>query len=112
MNNIKALKTSIPPDFFGKTFRDAAEVALELGISFVWIDSLCIIKDSPEDWQNESVQMSQVYGNSSCNIGATSSSNTFGGCFSSQNCDELKPIKYKFNEQHDGVEFYLTNATH
>jgi hypothetical protein len=47
----------------------------------VWIDSVCIIQDSEEDWQKESATMRDVYANSTCNIAAAASTNTHGGLF-------------------------------
>jgi hypothetical protein len=34
-----------------KTFKDAIMASQHLGVKFVWIDSLCIIQDSIEDWE-------------------------------------------------------------
>lgn len=42
-------------------FRDAIEVTNRLGYQYLWIDSLCIIQDDPEDWRKESAQMQDVY---------------------------------------------------
>lgn len=33
-----------------KTFREAIQVTRDLGYRYIWIDSLCIIQDSEEDW--------------------------------------------------------------
>ncbi|KAK2043833.1 HET-domain-containing protein, partial [Colletotrichum somersetense] len=42
-------------------FLDAAFVALKIGAGYIWIDSLCIIQDSKDDWIRESVTMHNVY---------------------------------------------------
>lgn len=46
-----------------KTFQDAILVTRRLGFRYLWIDSLCIIQDSPEDWIKESGTMQNVYAN-------------------------------------------------
>lgn len=33
-----------------KSFEDAIRITKELGFRYLWIDSLCIIQDSPQDW--------------------------------------------------------------
>ena len=63
------------------TFQDAIMVTKALGINFLWIDALCIIQDSLEDWQHESTTMSQVYSNSMCNISALDAHDSTGGLF-------------------------------
>lgn len=37
-----------------KSFRDAVHVTTRLGYNYLWIDSLCIMQDSAEDWSRES----------------------------------------------------------
>ncbi|KAI6806256.1 hypothetical protein KC332_g9390 [Hortaea werneckii] len=44
-----------------KTYRQAAFLAGQLGISHLWIDALCIIQDDEEDWQRESSRMAEIY---------------------------------------------------
>jgi hypothetical protein len=44
-----------------RTFRDAVRVTHLLGFKYLWIDSLCIVQDSNEDWEVESSQMQDVY---------------------------------------------------
>ena len=63
------------------TFQDAIMVTRALGVNFLWIDALCIIQDSLEDWQHEATTMSQVYSNSMCNISALNAHDSTGGLF-------------------------------
>ncbi len=63
------------------TFQDAVDVVLKLGISFLWIDSLCIFQDSLQDWQREAPLMCDVYRGSTCNIGASASTSSLEGLF-------------------------------
>ncbi|KAH7067753.1 heterokaryon incompatibility protein-domain-containing protein [Paraphoma chrysanthemicola] len=54
-----------------KTIIDAIKVAFGLGISWIWIDSLCIRQDDTTEKATEIAQMHQVYRNSSVTISAT-----------------------------------------
>lgn len=71
-----------------QTFRDAIRVAKELGLSYIWIDALCIIQNDPEDWFIEASRMRSVYGNSYVNLAASSATNVHQGFFS-------RPERYK-----------------
>lgn len=53
-----------------RTFQDAVKVCRKLNQRYIWIDSLCIKQDSPEDWIQEAGQMHLVYANSYCTIAA------------------------------------------
>ncbi|KAK2033595.1 HET-domain-containing protein [Colletotrichum zoysiae] len=67
-----------------KTFQDAIYVARELGLSYIWIDALCIIqqKDGYDDWLRELGLMESIYGNSYVNIAASSATNVRSSLFS------------------------------
>jgi len=54
-----------------KTFKDAVTITRALGVRYLWIDSLCIMQDSQEDWEKEASQMREVYQFSYCNIAGT-----------------------------------------
>lgn len=58
-----------------KTFRDAIQVTRELGQRYLWIDSLCIIQDDPNDWRKEGSKMHTVYTLAYFTIAATSARN-------------------------------------
>lgn len=64
-----------------KTFQDAVKVTRALGLSYLWIDSLCIIQsgDNGEDWKRESVQMKSVYSQAYLTIAATAAADSLSG---------------------------------
>jgi hypothetical protein len=64
-----------------RTFRDAITITRKLKVQYIWIDSLCIIQDSADDWEKEAAKMGTVYRNSLVCITADGSLNSHGGCF-------------------------------
>ncbi|KAF8851777.1 HET-domain-containing protein [Acephala macrosclerotiorum] len=44
-----------------KALRDAVTWTRRLGVRYLWIDALCIIQDSKEDWEIESAKMASIY---------------------------------------------------
>ncbi|PQE12415.1 HET domain-containing protein [Rutstroemia sp. NJR-2017a BVV2] len=60
--NIEAFKSNIEESMLPATIRDAINVARELQVHYLWVDALCIIQDSKEDWMAESLKMADVYG--------------------------------------------------
>ncbi|KAF5627028.1 tol [Fusarium sp. NRRL 52700] len=79
---IASFKKEVPLEQLSKTFRDAVDICRSLGIIYLWIDSLCIIQDSPEDWKEQAAQMADVYQHSFLTIAATKSHDGSRGCFS------------------------------
>jgi hypothetical protein len=90
--NLESFKQRVPLESLSKTFLDAIHVSRFFGIRYLWIDSLCIIQDSAEDWLHESAQMHNVYSNSYLNISATTSSDGDGGCFRDRNPFLVQPV--------------------
>jgi hypothetical protein len=80
-DNLDIFRKRIPPEALTKTFRDAIDICRSLDIPYVWIDSLCIIQDSTEDWAEQSALMAQIYGQCDLNIAATSAEDGNVGCF-------------------------------
>ena len=52
-------------------FREAVAAAYGLHIPFLWIDSMCILQDNPEDFEVKAAPMRQVYSNLACNLSPT-----------------------------------------
>jgi hypothetical protein len=72
-------------------FRDAVEVARQMNVRYLWIDSLCIIQNDLVDWEKESAKMGSYYSNALFNIAAVSSTDGSGGLFTSHNPPEVTP---------------------
>ncbi|KAH8590024.1 heterokaryon incompatibility protein-domain-containing protein [Bisporella sp. PMI_857] len=83
-DTLPSFKNTIPIEKLCKTFQDAIIATQTLGLKYLWIDSLCIIQDSPSDWSAESFQMAHVYGNSTVNLAATHASDGSHGLFVSR----------------------------
>jgi hypothetical protein len=76
-----------------RTFQDAILITRQLGLQFIWIDSLCIIQDSVEDWAQESGAMGTIYQNSCCTIAAAEAQNSHQGCFVHRNPLACNPVR-------------------
>jgi hypothetical protein len=64
------------------TFRDAVILVRDLGIQYLWIDSLCIVQDDEKEWKQEASRMWEIYGSSYLTIAATSATDSSVGIFS------------------------------
>ncbi len=62
---------SVPLNTIPPTFRDAVIATRELGIPYLWIDELCIIQDSRDDWEEECSKMGGIYLGGRVNLCAT-----------------------------------------
>lgn len=95
-----------------KTFRDAISVTRRLSVQYLWIDSLCIVQDSTEDWQVESLTMRKVYANSICNICAVASADAYGGLFRLRNPLEVQPALVQVHSTRRGARTMKTRTVH
>jgi hypothetical protein len=87
-----------------KTFQDAILITYRLGFEYLWIDCLCIIQDSREDWNNEAPRMASIYGNSTCNIAALGK-DSHAGCFRDRNPLSYGPCRI-FSGEHGDIYFH------
>jgi Heterokaryon incompatibility protein (HET) len=78
-----------------KTYTDAIRITRELEVQYLWIDSLCIIQDSDEDWRQESAMMDKVYSNTYCTIAAAASRDGDGGLFFRPDTPAATPCKIR-----------------
>jgi hypothetical protein len=72
-------KKQIPWAWLPKTYQQAVNITRSLGLSFLWIDSICIIQKGGEDWQTESAKMADIYQNAELVVSADSDVNTNSG---------------------------------
>ncbi|KAJ3527882.1 hypothetical protein NM208_g10488 [Fusarium decemcellulare] len=64
---------------FPKTIQDAIRFVRQLGIQFIWIDSLCIVQDSPRSWKLNAENMDLIYGFSTLTICAADGNDATAG---------------------------------
>jgi hypothetical protein len=77
--NLEERMRSIPMGILPRTFRDAVTITRNIGLRYIWIDSLCIIQDSKSDWEHEAALMADVYKNSYVTLAAESARNSHEG---------------------------------
>jgi len=119
LKNVESMSKGVRMSALPKTFYDAVIITRRLGsvpnllyvldyeqiqiykysYRYLWIDSLCIIQDSKEDWLKESAVMGEVYSNAECTIGALTSTNSQGGCFVNRNPLSYRPCKIEVGGQ-------------
>ena len=78
--NVRDMKHSICHNTLPKTIQDAIIVTRDLDVQYLWVDSLCIIQDSMDDWARECEVMGDIYAGSYCNIAATGAGSNEEGC--------------------------------
>lgn len=111
-SNLTAFLKNIEISKLPRTFREAIEVVRHLDIEYIWIDSLCIIQDSKEDWASEAALMHQVYSNAIVNIAADDARDGTEGLFRDRDprlC-ELVEVDVSWTKHHRGIYKAVDNA--
>ena len=100
--NIDDFTKRLPLDDLRVVFRDAISLTRSLGIRYIWIDSLCIIQDSADDWRSESAIMGEIYRNSLFTIAASAAAEGNGNFYVKRDVLNVTPfsvnIKWKSHE--------------
>ncbi|KAK7920090.1 hypothetical protein PG985_008112 [Apiospora marii] len=76
---IESNKENIPFRLLPKSFRDAVTVTREIGVRYLWIDSICIIQGDDGDWAAEAQKMGDVFGFAYCTLAASSAKSSTEG---------------------------------
>lgn len=71
--NLHDMASGISISTLPQVFQDAIQITRDLGVSYLWIDAMCILQDSPADWELESARMADVYSQAFLTIAAASS---------------------------------------
>jgi hypothetical protein len=83
-DNYERFLSGFASDELAKTFQDAIVLCKNLGIRYIWIDSLCIRQHgngSQEDWQRHVAAMPNIYQSALLNIAAEWATSTKDGLF-------------------------------
>ena len=98
--HVLEFKQGIPFVTLPPTFADAIQLTDALGLSYLWIDSLCIIQDDLSDWEAESTAMCDVYRGSTINIAASASVDCKGGLFRQRNPVSVTPCVIRMRDNY------------
>jgi Heterokaryon incompatibility protein (HET) len=88
---------SIPLSKMPSNFFDATIITRKLGYKYLWIDSLCIIQDSREDWETESANMGNIYSNASLTLAAAAAKDSDGGMLGLNHRSENTRAKFQIS---------------
>ncbi|OAG09436.1 HET-domain-containing protein [Paraphaeosphaeria sporulosa] len=94
-HNIQSMCEHIEISELPKTFQEAICLTRRLSVRYLWIDSLCIIQDSTEDWAHEAACMGDIYKNALCNIAATAAADGRDGLFFERNPVLVQPLRVR-----------------
>jgi hypothetical protein len=93
-----------------RTFQDAIRITrrfwAEFAVRYIWIDSLCIMQDSPEDWREESGIMGEIYQNAFCTLAATAAADGERGLFSGRDPRAINPCAVPVQSQAGGQKLF------
>ncbi|KAH8645541.1 heterokaryon incompatibility protein-domain-containing protein [Tricladium varicosporioides] len=103
--NIAEREAGIPMASLSKTFQEAIQVTRVFGIRYIWIDSLCILQDSVEEWEYEAAGMGRTYGNALFTIAAANASSGEEGLFPNQDHRLHTPCALKSLDNRPSTEF-------
>lgn len=101
--NKRKFKKGVSISSLSPNFRDAISVAHQLGFRYIWIDSLCIIQGSAEDWRREAPTMNKVYRNAFLTLGAMASPDAYGGLFRNRDPDMVSTCPITISTETEGV---------
>ena len=93
--NLKERRKSFSASQLPPTIRDAIKLTWDLGMSYIWIDAMCILPDS--DWNAEASKMHEVYGNAYV---------TLAICSSEMTTDGLLPMRRAWQYRRDACRLY------
>jgi hypothetical protein len=99
MTTLQKMKSGISLSALPRTVQYAISFTQDLGIRYLWIDSLCVIQDDISDWERESSRMADIYANTYLNIAATSARTSSDGCF------QPRWLKAVFNKSRDCPDY-------
>jgi hypothetical protein len=81
-NLVQRKEHGIPLNVLPLSCAHAIEICRKIDIMYLWVDSLCILQDSLDDWRNQAAKMGNIYAGGFLTIAAAKAANLKDGCFS------------------------------
>lgn len=86
----------IPLSALPKTLQDAINITRTLQFPDLWIDALCIVQESKDDWEKEAAMMGEVYSNATLTIAAAGATKSSDGIFRPRDIFEYTSPQLRF----------------
>src|SRR6478609_1999420 len=89
--NISDFQKDIPLQHLPATIQSAIATTKDLGYQYLWVDSLCIIQNSENDWSHESSRMGDIYGMADITLAAAGGSSVQDPMFYRRDPRAIRP---------------------
>jgi hypothetical protein len=109
--NIQSKFLHIDYNKLPSNFQDAISIVKQLGGGYLWVDSLCSVQDSMEDWQHESGLMGQVYLNGCCNLSAIASESSSVGMIFEREPLDILPLRTSIGVERNKEVVYICDPS-
>ncbi|KAI8948878.1 heterokaryon incompatibility protein-domain-containing protein [Xylaria longipes] len=110
--SLHKLEAGIRTEELPQTFQDAVWLTHQLEIKFLWIDSLCIVQDDPNDWAQESATMHNVYNNAFVAIAASRATKSSEGFLGNRVEKKYVPVPFHYQGKAGGVLAFSLPLNH
>ena len=104
-NIVDRVETGILVTELPDTFKHAVKVTRELGVRYLWIDSLCIIQGNDGDFEEEAKRMETVFSSAYCVIASSRATGTSDGFLKDR--PDRKFIRFEGSSENP---FYICEA--
>lgn len=95
---------------FPARFRDAVSITRALDIPYLWIDALCILQDSLEDWQREAPQRKEIYAGADIVIAATFAADVNAGILWTRPVADSVELKWHSEADKDDISLVKADS--
>lgn len=93
----EVMKSGVSMGVLPKTIFDTFTIAHHLNFKYIWVDRLCILQDSREDWSREASRMAFIYKHAFLTISASCASHDNQGCFRRRHPAGMQPLQLSSN---------------
>jgi hypothetical protein len=93
-SNLDSFCDSILVTGLPKIFQEAIFASRQLGVQYLWIDSLCIMQDKNDltDWKHEASLISKIYSHSHCNLSVSDTDEDADTIFHDRDIQDFRPF--------------------
>ncbi len=88
-HTLSSFEKEIPLENLPQTLRDAFMLTKKLGLDYLWIDAICIVQGSLQEWEQESGKMGRIYQNAKIVLSSTQSSHVNDSVFQPRSTTSL-----------------------